>query len=107
MNSQKKQKISALLNIISSKSSTEYPSRPLQDTISPWKPEETSKQVAEFANCTPPAYRDYDTPKKNFLQTNNINGKVSQHSKNNSDVQLKNDLNIIISKKVRKLNLEK
>ena len=96
-----------MLNIISSKSSTEYPSRPLQDTISPWKPEETSKHVAEFANCTPPAYRDYDTPKKNFLQTNNINGKVSQHGKNNSDVQLKNNLNITISKKVRKLNLEK
>ena len=48
-----------------------------------------------------------DTPKKNFIQTNNINGEVSQHSKNNSDVQLKNKLNIVISKKVRKLNLEK
>ena len=104
---EKNRQISALLNIISSKSSTENPSRPLQDTVSPWKPEETSKHVAEFANCTPPAYRDFDTPKKNFLQTNNINGEVSQHSNGNSDVQLKNNLNIIISKKVRKLNLEK
>ena len=104
---EKNRQISALLNIISSKSSTENPSRPLQDTVSPWKPEETSKHVAEFANCTPPAYRDFDTPKKNFLQTNNINGEVSQHSNGNSDVQLKNNLNIIISKKVRKLNREK
>ena len=32
---------------------------------------------------------------------------VSQHSRSNSDVQLKNKLNIIISKKARKLNLEK
>ena len=32
---------------------------------------------------------------------------MSQHSKNNSDVQLKNKLNIVISKKVCKLNLEK
>ena len=69
--------------------------------------EETSKHVAEFANCTLPAYRDFDTLKKKFLQTNNINGEVSQHSNGNSDVQLKNNLNIIISKKVRKLNLEK
>ena len=30
-----------------------------------------------------------------------------QHSKSNSDIQLKNNLNIIISKKVPKLNLEK
>ena len=96
-----------MLNIVSSKSSTENPSRPLQDTLSPWKPEETSKHVAEFSNCTPPAYRHFDTPKKNFFQTNNINGEVSQHSNDNSDVQLKNNLNIIISKKVRKLNLEK
>ena len=103
---EKNRQISALLNIISSKSSTENPSRPLQDTVSPWKPEETSKHVAEFANCTPPAYRDFDTPKKNFLQTNNINGEVSQHSNSNFDVQLKNNLNIF-SKKVRKLNLEK
>ena len=104
---EKDRQISALLNIISSKSSTENPSRPLQGTVSPWKPEETSKHVAEFENCTPPAYRDFDTPKKNFLQTNNINGEVSQHGNDNSDVQLKNNLNIIISKKVRKLNLEK
>ena len=103
---EKNRQISALLNIISSKSSTENPSRPLQDTVSPWKPEETSKHVAEFANCTPPAYRDFDTPKKNFLQTNNINEEVSQLSNGNSDVQLKDNLNII-SKKVRKLNLEK
>ena len=99
--------ISALLNIISSKSPTENPSCPLHDTVSPWKPEETSKHVAEFANCTPPVYRDFGTPKNNFLQTSNINGEVSQHSKSNSDEQLKNNANIIISKKVRKLNLEK
>ena len=78
MNSKKKSRqISALLNIIISKRSTENPSRPLQDTVSPWKPEETSKHVAEFANCTQQAYHDFDTPKKNFLQTNNINGEVS------------------------------
>ena len=63
--------------------------------------EETSKHVAEFANCTPSGYRDFDTPKKNFLQTNIINGEVSRHSNGSSDVQLKNNLNIII------LNLEK
>ena len=51
-------------------------------------------------------YHDFDTSKKNFIQTNNINGEVSQHSKSNSDVQLKNNLNIIVSKNVRKLNLE-
>ena len=51
--------------------------------------------------------RDFGTPRKNFLQTNNINGEVSQHSKSNSNLQLKNNLNIIIFKKVRKLNLEK
>ena len=100
---EKDRQISALLNIISSKSSTENPSRPLQDTASPRKPEETSKQVVDFANCTPPAYRDIDTPEKNFLQTNNINGEVSQHSNSNFDVQLKNNLNIF-PKKVRKLN---
>ena len=105
MNSKKKTQISALLNIISSISSTENPSRPLQDTVSPRKPEETSKQVADFANCTPPAYRNIDTPGKNFLQTNNINREVSQHSNSNFDVQLKNSLNIF-SKKVRKLNWE-
>ena len=38
---------------------------------------------------------------------NKINGELSQHSKSNSDVQLKNTLNIAISKKARKLNLEK
>ena len=75
--------------------------------VSPWKPEKIPKHVAEFANSTPLAFRDVDTPKKNFVQTNNINGEVSQHSKSNSDVQLKNKLNIVISKKVRKLNLEK
>ena len=32
---------------------------------------------------------------------------MSHHSKSNSHVQLKNKLNIVISKKVRKLNLEK
>ena len=32
---------------------------------------------------------------------------MSRHSKSNSDVQLKNKLNIVISKKVCKLNLEK
>ena len=32
---------------------------------------------------------------------------MSQHNKSNSDVQLKNKLNIVISKKIRKLNLEK
>ena len=79
----------------------------MQDTVSPWKPEETSKHVAEFVNCTPPAYGDFDTPKKNFLQTNNINGEACQHSNGNSEVQLKNNLNISISKKVHKLNLEK
>ena len=73
---EKNRQISGLLNIISSKSSTENPSRPLQDTVSPWKPEETSKHVAEFSNCTPPAYRDFDTPKKNCLQTSNINEEV-------------------------------
>ena len=88
-----------MLNTISSKSSTKNPSRPLQDTVSPWKPEETSKHVAEFANCTPLAYCDFDTPKKNFLQTNNINREVSQHSNGNSDLQLKNNLNIISLKK--------
>ena len=36
-----------------------------------------------------------------------MNGEVSQHSNRNSEVQLKNNLNMIISKKVRKLNLEK
>ena len=96
-----------MLNIISSKRSTENPSRPLQDTVSPRKHEETSKHVAEFANCTTLAYCDFDTPKKNFLQINNINEEVSQHSNINSDVQLKINLNIIISKKVRELNLEK
>ena len=105
---EKNRQISALLNIISSKSSAEIPSRPSQDTVSPWKPEKTSKDVAEFANCTPSAYRDFGTPKKNFFQRNNINGEVSQYSNNgNSDVQLKNNLNIIVSKKVPKLNLEK
>ena len=91
--------ISALLNIISSKSPTENPSCPLHDTVSPWKPEETSKHVAEFANCTPPAYRDFDAPKKNFLQTSNINGEVSQHSNGNSDVQSKNNLNTLSLRK--------
>ena len=51
--------------------------------------------------------RDFGTPKKNFLETNDINGEVSQDSKSNSDVQLKNKLNIVISEKVGKLNLEK
>ena len=96
-----------MLIIISSKRSTENPSRPLQDTVPPWKPEETSKDVVEFENCISPAYRDFDKPKKKFLQINNINGEVSQHTNGNSDVQLKNNLKIIISKKVQKLNLEK
>ena len=65
---------------------------------------EISKDVADFANSTPLACRDFDTSKKNFLQTNNINGDVFQHSKSNSDVQLKNILKLVISKKVRKLN---
>ena len=96
-----------MLNIISFKNLTNNSSCPLQDTVSTWKPEETSKRVTEFANSTPPACHDFDKPKKNFLQTNHINGKVSQHSKSNRDVQLKNKLNIVISKKVRKLNLQK
>ena len=66
-----------------------------QDIISPQKPEEISKHVAEFANSTPPTCRDFDKYKKNFLQTNNINGEVSQNSKSNSDVQLKNKLNTL------------
>ena len=86
---------------------TENSPCPLQGTVSPWKLKETLKHVAEFANCTPPAYHDFDTPKKNFRQTNNFKREVSQHSKSNSDVQLKNNLNIIISEKVRKLSLEK
>ena len=104
---EKNRQISTLLNIISFKNPTENSSCPLQDTVSPWKPEEMSKRLVEFANSTPPACRDFDMPKKNFLQTNNINGKVSQHSKSNSDVQLKSKLNIFTSRKVRKLNLEK
>ena len=96
-----------MLNIISSKSPRKNSSCPLHDTVSPWKLEETSKHVAEFANWTLPVYHDFDTSKKNFIQTNNINGEVSQHSKSNSDVQLKNNLNIIISEKVRKLNFKK
>ena len=86
--------ISALWNIISSKNPTEDSSCPLQDTLSPWKPEKISKHVAKFANCTEPTCCDFGTPNKNFLQTNNIKGEVSQHS----DVQLQNNLNIIISK---------
>ena len=96
-----------MLNTISFKNLTENSSCPLQHTVSPWKPEETSKRVTAFANSTPPACHDFDKPKKNFLQTNHINGEVSQHSKSNRDVQLKNKLNIVISKKVRKLNLQK
>ena len=95
---EKNRQISALLNIISFKNPTKNSSCPLQDTVSPCKPEEISKHVADFTNSTPPACRDFDTPKKNFLQTNNINGEVSQNSKSNSDVQLKNKLNIVISK---------
>ena len=64
---EKNRQISALLNIISSKNPAKNSSCHLQDTVSPWKPEETSKHVAEFANCTPSAYRDFGTPKKNFL----------------------------------------
>ena len=64
----KNRQISALLNIISSKCSAENPSRPLQDTVSPLKPEKTSKHVAEFANCTPLAYHDFDTLKKSFFK---------------------------------------
>ena len=104
---EKNRQISALLNIISFKNPTENSSCTLQDTVSPWKPEEISKHVADFANSTPPACHDFDICKKNFLQTNNINGEVTQHSKSNSDVQLKNKLNIVISKRIRKLNLEK
>ena len=63
MNSKKKKQISVLLNIISFKSPTENLSCPLQDTVSPWKPEEISKLVAEFANSTLPACCDFDTPK--------------------------------------------
>ena len=87
---EKSRQISALLNIISFKNPTKNSSCPLQDTVSPLKPEEISKHVADFTNSTPPACRDFDTPKKNFLQTNNINGEVSQNSKSNSEVQLKN-----------------
>ena len=107
-----------MLNIISVKNPTENSSCSLRDTVSPWKPEKNIKTrcrianstppaCCEFANSTSPACRDFDTPKKNFIQTNNINGEMSQHSKSSSDVQLKNKLNIVISKKVRKLNLEK
>ena len=56
-------------------------------TLSPWKPEEISKHVADFANSTLPACRDFDTPKKNFHQINHINGEVSQNSKSNPEVQ--------------------
>ena len=64
---EKNRQISALLNIISFKNQTENSSCPLQDTVSPWKPDEISKHVAGFAGSTPPAFRDFDTPKKNFL----------------------------------------
>ena len=57
---EKNRQISALLNVISFKNPTENSSCPLQDTISPWKPEEISKHVADFANCAPPACRDFD-----------------------------------------------
>ena len=80
---EKNTQISALLNILSSKSPTENSSCPLHETVSPWKPEETSKHIAELAICRPPAYRDFDAPKKNFLQTKNINGEVFQHCKRN------------------------
>ena len=95
---EKNRQISALLNIISFKNPTENSSCPLQDTASPQKPEEISNHVADFANSTPPACLDIDTPKKNFLKTNNINGEVFQISKSNSDVKLKNKVNIVISK---------
>ena len=102
---EKSRQISALLNTISFKNPTESSSCPLQDTVSPWKPKETSKHVTDFANSTLAACRDFDTPEKNFLQTNDINGEMSQNSKSNSDVQLKNKLSIAIFKKVCKLNL--
>ena len=75
---EKNSQISALLNIISFKNLTKKSSRPLQDTASPWKPKETSKHLAEFVNSTPPACREKkttnnNTPKNNFLQTNDIN----------------------------------
>ena len=99
---EKSRQISALLNIISFKNQTKNSSCPFQDTVSPWRPEEMSKQVANFANSTPLACRNFDTLKKNFLQTNNIIREVSQNIKSNAEVQLKNKLNIVISKKVRK-----
>ena len=75
---EKSSQISALLNIISFKNLTKKSLRPLQDTASPWKPKETSKHLAEFVNSTPPACREKkttnnNTPKNNFLQTNDIN----------------------------------
>ena len=47
---EKKRQISALLNIISFKNTTKNSSCPLQDNVSPWKPEEISKHVADLAN---------------------------------------------------------
>ena len=76
---EKNRQISALLNIISFKNPTKKSSHPLQDTVSPWKPKETSKHLAEFVNSTPPVCREKkqktnnNTPKNNFLQTNDIN----------------------------------
>ena len=80
----KNRQIPALLNIISFKNPTENSSCPSQDTVSPWKPEEISKHIADFANNAPPACCDFDKSKNNFLQTNKINGEVSQNSKSNS-----------------------
>ena len=100
---EKNKQLSTLLNVVRFENPTENLSCPLQDTVSPWKPGEISKHVADFANTTQPAFRDFDTHKRNFPQTNNINGEVSQHKKSNSDVQLKNKLNIVISKKVDRL----
>ena len=56
---EKNRQISALLNIISFKNPTKNSSCPLQDTVSPCKPEDISKQVADFANSTPPACHDF------------------------------------------------